>query len=122
MEFNLHQVADNQFTRYSCTSVTIKDKIYSRSIIVTNNDIYDLGEVTHINQLTSLILAPVYHFKPDLVLMGFGNEIIYPAKEILQELRHNSIGVEVMALPALCRTYNFLVSEGRKVAGILVFE
>jgi uncharacterized protein len=39
---------------------------------------------------------------------------------VLQPLAQAGIGVEVMDTPAACRTYNFLMAEGRKVAAALM--
>jgi uncharacterized protein len=40
-----------------------------------------------------------------------------PAREALIGA---GIGVEVMATPAACRTYNVLLAEGRRVAAALI--
>ena len=59
-------------------------------------------------------------FGPDILLIGTGTEQQFPEIERYAELLAHNIGVEIMDSPAAARTYNVLVSEGRKVmAGII---
>ena len=59
--------------------------------------------------------------KPDLVLIGTGERLKFPAMEHYASLIQRNIGVEIMDSAAACRTYNILLSEGRKVvAGIII--
>ena len=56
----------------------------------------------------------------DVLFVGTGAEIAHPAKEFRKALEDAGIGVETMASPAACRTYNVLLSEGRRVAVALL--
>lgn len=56
----------------------------------------------------------------EILLIGCGNEHIPIDLNIDIELQKSGIGVEVMTTGAACRTYNVLLSEGRKVAAALV--
>jgi len=57
----------------------------------------------------------------EIVLLGTGNQLRFPRPELLRPLVEAQKGLEVMDVPAACRTYNILVSEGRKVAvGLLL--
>ena len=45
----------------------------------------------------------------------------FPAPALLQSLYAQRIGVETMDTQAACRTYNFLVGEGRRaIAALLI--
>ncbi len=57
--------------------------------------------------------------QPDLVLLGTGGRLIFPAPEVLVPLQQAGIGVEVMDTPAACRTFNILASEDREVVAAL---
>ena len=58
--------------------------------------------------------------KIDFILMGTG-ETMAPVEAAFREaLEGAGIGVEPMASPTACRTYNVLVSEGRRVAAVLL--
>lgn len=65
---------------------------------------------------------PVLAQKPDVdvVFLGMGPEIkpLSAAHRALFEAA--GLGVEVMATPAACRTYNVLLSEGRRIAAALL--
>ncbi|MEM8872561.1 MAG: Mth938-like domain-containing protein [Pseudomonadota bacterium] len=52
----------------------------------------------------------------DILLVGMGAEIRMLGPELRVELEAAQIGVEVMATPPACRTYNVLMAEERRVA------
>jgi uncharacterized protein len=52
----------------------------------------------------------------DVLFYGTGAEIAHISPETRTALEDVGIGVEVMASAAACRTYNVLLSEGRRVA------
>lgn len=52
----------------------------------------------------------------DVVFIGTGAEIAHMPAELRDRLQEAGLGVETMASPAACRTYNVLLSEGRRVA------
>ena len=52
----------------------------------------------------------------DVIFVGMGEEIAFLPGDLRQNLEAAGIGVEVMNSPSACRTYNVLVSEGRRVA------
>lgn len=121
MEMSLHQSNGSLFTNYSDSSITINNKEYKTNIIVTNTEIISL-QVNNINSLTLDHLDKIIQDKPDLIIFGTGDKISYPAEyKLLEKLGELGIGFEIMPIQALCRTYNFLISEDRKLACILFF-
>ena len=56
----------------------------------------------------------------DVLFVGTGAEIAHAPKAFRETLEEAGIGVETMASPAACRTYNVLLSEGRRVAVALL--
>lgn len=120
MDMNIHHTSDNQFSNYSDSSVTIKATEYKKNIVVTNDSVIDFSE-TDIKKITLEGMSSVLQFKPDLIIFGTGDKVVYPDLKLLYALNQKGIGVEVMPIQALCRTFNFLVSEERRVAGILLF-
>jgi len=56
----------------------------------------------------------------DVIFLGMGAEIAHAPKGLRQTLEALGIGVEVMASPAACRTYNVLANEGRRIAAALL--
>ena len=58
----------------------------------------------------------------EIILLGTGKTLRFPRSELLQPLVRAQKGLEVMDLPAACRTYNVLMGEGRKVAAGLLLR
>ena len=56
----------------------------------------------------------------DVLFVGTGSEIAHVPAPFREALEAAGIGVEAMASPAACRTYNVLLSEGRRVALALI--
>ena len=52
----------------------------------------------------------------DVVFVGTGAEIAHLPSALRDQLEEAGLGVEVMSSPAACRTYNVLLSEGRRIA------
>lgn len=51
----------------------------------------------------------------DVLFLGMGAEIAHAPAAFRATVEAMGIGVEVMSSPAACRTYNVLLSEGRRV-------
>ncbi|MGR3615977.1 MAG: Mth938-like domain-containing protein [Paracoccaceae bacterium] len=52
----------------------------------------------------------------DVLFVGTGAEIAHLPSGLRTVLEEAGIGVEAMSSPAACRTYNVLLSEGRRIA------
>ncbi|MGY3436541.1 MULTISPECIES: Mth938-like domain-containing protein [unclassified Marinovum] len=52
----------------------------------------------------------------DVLFVGTGGEIAHIPATLRSALEEAGLGVETMSSPAACRTYNVLLSEGRRVA------
>ncbi len=60
--------------------------------------------------------------RPEIVLLGCGARFRFPSPAVLAPLYGAGIGVEVMDTRAACRTYNILLSEGRRVVAALIVD
>ena len=56
----------------------------------------------------------------DVLFIGTGAEIAPIPVALRSKLEEAGLGVEIMASPTACRTYNVLLSEGRRVAVALI--
>lgn len=56
----------------------------------------------------------------DFILLGTGADMTPVPPAFRRALEAAGIGVEPMASPTACRSYNVLVSEGRRVAAVLI--
>jgi uncharacterized protein len=52
----------------------------------------------------------------DVLFMGTGADVAHIPTDLRDQLEDAGIGVEAMASPAASRTYNVLLSEGRRIA------
>ncbi|MDC0656431.1 Mth938-like domain-containing protein [Leisingera sp. SS27] len=52
----------------------------------------------------------------DVLFIGTGPEIAHIPAALRKALEDAGLGVEAMNSPAACRTYNVLLSEGRRIA------
>lgn len=58
--------------------------------------------------------------KIDVLFIGMGADIAHVPADFRDTLEAAGIGVEVMNSPAAARTYNVLLSEGRRIAAALL--
>ena len=56
----------------------------------------------------------------DVLFIGTGAETAHMPADLRQTLEEAGLGVEVMHSPAACRTFNVLLSEGRRIAAALL--
>jgi uncharacterized protein len=56
----------------------------------------------------------------DVLFIGTGAEIAHIPEDLRRALEETGLGIETMATPAACRTYNVLLSEGRRIAAALL--
>ncbi|SFR53527.1 Mth938-like domain-containing protein [Litoreibacter janthinus] len=56
----------------------------------------------------------------DVLFIGTGSEISHLPNELREALDEAQVGVELMATPTACRTYNVLLSEGRRIGAALI--
>ncbi|UWQ13502.1 Mth938-like domain-containing protein [Aliiroseovarius sp. M344] len=63
-------------------------------------------------------LAPLLALagKIDVLFYGTGADPAHPPADLRKALEDVGIGIEAMASAPACRTYNVLVSEGRRIA------
>ena len=77
-------------------------------------------EPANIESLLADHISDIIELKPELVLLGTGTQLKFPAHSILAEIHRQRIGVEIMDTAAACRTYNILMAEGRFVVAGLI--
>jgi len=108
-------VADTKSKRKKQRILIVDDHPMMRQglaqLIDTEPDLSVQGEADNAKQA----LEAVASRKPDLVLLGTGATLRFPRPELTRSLYAARIGLEVMDNPAVCRTYNILLAEGRNV-------
>jgi uncharacterized protein len=62
----------------------------------------------------------IVDYAPNIVVIGTGEKHLMLHPSLLRPLIDARIGYEVMSTPAACRTYNVLLSEGRRVCAAIM--
>jgi uncharacterized protein len=109
-----------QIQGYAEGSITINGKLYTESLLITNNQLLCPWGPSSVASLTTQHFQALLGYEPELVLLGTGKTLTFPPKEVFQALTQAYIGVEVMDTSAACRTYTLLASEGRGVVAALL--
>ncbi len=120
MKLELNTLASGlNITAYSDASVSVADRVYTRSIIIGDERIIEDLLPAHIAKLQQHQLDTVISMQPEIVLFGSGATLHYPADGICQTLFEHNIGMEIMDTGAACRSFNFLSGEARRVVALL---
>ena len=107
-------------TAYDDNSVSINGKKFSQSLVVASTQLHENWDLTDIELLTTSHIERVLSFQPELIIIGTGSSLVFPAVEIYAGIIEHGIGVDFMDTGAACRTYNILMSEGRDVVAGLI--
>ena len=93
---------------------------YQKPFIITATQLVEDWTANNPESIGQVDLEVIARLKPELVLLGTGKQIHFPDSRDMLFLQQQGIGIEVMPTDAACRTYNFLVSDGRNVAAALL--
>lgn len=121
----LHQDSSgalNTITSYGDDFVAINLERHEGSVIVMPETPVTQWPVTSFGALTPEHFAALAQAAPEVVIFGSGTKLRFPHPRLTAELTKHRIGVETMDFGAACRTYNILMSEGRRVAVALLIE
>ncbi len=85
----------------------IGGKVFEGAVMVTAQGVSPWGGFDEVEPLLALDI--------DVIFVGTGAEIAHVPAAFRAVLEEAGYGVEAMASPAACRTYNVLLSEGRRI-------
>lgn len=121
MKLQLQQAAGQyMFTGYGDGYVAINREHYRSSLIVLPDRLILNWEATALEEMTAAHLERIAALRPEVVLLGTGTRQRFPPPSLTGNLGMLGIGLEVMDNFAVCRTYNILMGEGRRVAAALI--
>ncbi|RRS05921.1 hypothetical protein EIP75_03425 [Aquabacterium soli] len=104
------------------TQVSVNGQPHTSSVLVPGHAPLTAWAPATMEELTANHIAEILPFKPELVILGSGPALRFAHPSVLRPLIDAGIGVETMDTPAACRTYNVLMSEGRKVLAALIIH
>lgn len=106
--------------RYESGCIVVNEREFRGSFIVSPHQLVPQWRPRQIAELTAEDLAPALDLSPQILLLGTGRLQVFPRRGHLTSLLPRDIGLEIMDTGAACRTYNILMSEGRRVAAALI--
>ena len=112
----------HRITAYDVDTISVNDDIYRQSLVMTADSILCPWPVSSLQHLNPENLAPIFESKPTVVLLGTGEQQVFPDAKIFALFGEQGIGLEVMDNGALCRTFNILVAEDRDVTAAIILN
>ena len=111
-----------QIRAFKPGAIQINDNVFTRSLMVTPQQLLENWAPQTVAELTAASLAPIAALKPAILLIGTGAIHVLIPVEIYGDLINQGIGVEIMDTSAACRTYNALTAENRNVVAALIIR
>jgi len=121
MKFAQTDSSDGILVRgYEAGAILIGERRFHNSLLLTPRKIIPDWPVTSAADLEPAHFEAVLALEPELIILGTGASQVFPGPEIYAAVMGAGIGIEIMDTGAGCRTYNILMSEGRRVAAALI--
>ncbi len=105
----------NLFTGHGAGYVTVNGTFYRAPLVVTPDAVFADWPVADPAELTADVLRRLLAHTPEIIILGTGTRQRFPDPAVLRPLFEARVGLEIMATPAACRTYNILAAEERRV-------
>ncbi|MEX0430517.1 Mth938-like domain-containing protein [Spiribacter insolitus] len=107
---------------YADGEIRINDVRHTESLLVTLDTLVTEWGPDSLQALNEAHLTSVHELEPEVVLLGTGAQQTFPDRELILGLLQAGIGLEIMDTASACRTYNVLMSEGRRVVAALIID
>jgi len=122
VKIQLESGAGNTVRAFAQGRITVNQETYTSSLIITPERIIADWRPRSFADLIAADFELIGDLQPEVVLLGTGARLRFPASDITKALVAAQIGLEVMDTGAACRTYNVLMGEGRRVAAALLID
>jgi len=101
-------------------SVVVIDREFTTSLLLSPGEAVADFPVRTVDQLDAVAIERILVLQPELVLLGTGARVQFPAQAVLGAFLRRGIGLETMDNAAAARTFNVLAGEGRKVVAVFL--
>lgn len=111
----------NMIESYGPGRFKLRGTSYQGSLIVFPNALEEWS-VRSIDELTVEALESVRQADPaiEILLLGTGGKMVLVPSALRQAIRETGISIDIMDTGAACRTFNVLMTEGRRAAAALI--
>jgi uncharacterized protein len=121
MKLHAHRDASlNTVTAYGTGWLEINARRYEHALLVQPEAPVVPWAPARFEELAAEHFEAIVEHAPEVVLLGTGATQRFAHPRLTAALAARRIGVETMDTGAACRTYNILMSEGRKVLAALL--
>jgi uncharacterized protein len=121
VQLSLNRPGEYLFVRkVAPDAVTVVDRDLSQSFILAADRAIEDWNVREVSALDEAAIEPILALNPAVVILGSGPRIVFPSQAVLAAFLKRGVGIEVMDNAAAARTFNVLVSEGRRVVAAFV--
>ena len=120
IDFDLGAHGNTRVSAYAAGCVTVGAVVYAHSVVLAPGHDAKPWPPQRFSDLAAEHFEMLAALGPEIVLVGTGRRLLFPAAETLAPLTARRIGIEIMDTGAACRAYNFLLGEGRQVAAALL--
>lgn len=119
MRFAEDTNAGNTIRAYSSSEIIVAERRITGSVVIAPDAIQPWPPAS-LDDLETIHFETLLAMKPEVVVIGTGETLAFPAPELAAVIQTRGIGLEVMATDAACRTFNILLSENRRVVAGLI--
>ena len=121
MQLTEHRNERQLFVRKAdANSVTVIDRVYTRSLVLDTERVIEDFPPRRVEELDAPAIEKILSLEPEVVLLGTGARITFPPAAVLAEFLKRRIGLEAMDNAAAARTFNVLISEGRRAVAVFL--
>jgi uncharacterized protein len=110
----------NNLTGIDADSIKINQIPYASSVLLAPTGDVQLISARHTADLNETLWHDIIEQAPEVLLIGTGLRQQFLSPALLAPLFQANIGVECMNSGAAARTFNVLMSEGRRVLALIL--
>ena len=111
--------SNNRVESYSEGQVTVAGETFQSSIVLSPDTIRTDYLPNNFTELARSHVESILSLSPEVVILGTGSKLLFPDEDILSPFISSQIGYEIMDTGAACRSFNFLLGEGRVAVAAL---
>lgn len=111
----------NQFTGYGEGYVMVNQERFEGSVLVAADRV-EPWSGQRLETLGNADFEPLLALAPEVVLIGTGSKLRFAHPSVYSALLQARIGVDFMDNGALCRTFNILCAEERRVIAVIMHD
>jgi uncharacterized protein len=120
VQFTRDQISSITIRRIEPGTITVGEQRLCENFALIADEVISDWHTSAIDEMTENDFKPLIDSAPELILLGTGSKPVFPPRELVFSLARRGIGLEAMDTAAACRTFNILISEGRRVAAVMI--